>query len=260
MAAIRIIHHLSSTGGTVISKCLAVLPGVVLAGEVHPTTMTGLWNPYDIFQVVQTSGVGLKFSERQLTVEFLRRMKIFFNIAERNRRTVILRNHAHSDFLGKHATGRLAIREVLGNAGYELLEVCTLRDPVDAWLGMIDNDFHRFVASFDDYCSKVAHFASNFQTDDLFHYEDFTRDPAATLQVLCEKLQLEFDPAALERFSQAKLSGNSGRSTGSKKIEPLARRPFHAGFSDEVLRSEHYRQLAERFGYSLHLEEEGVTS
>ncbi len=250
MAVIRIIHHLSSSGGTVISKCLAALPSVVLAGELHPTTMTGLWNPYDVFQVVQTSGVGLKFTDKQLKAEFLRRMKVFLAIAERNERIIVIRNHAHSDYLGKHATGRLAIRDVLGDAGYELSEACTIRDPVDAWLGMIDNDFHRFLSSFDEYCSKVEHFLSNFENTSIVRYEDFTRDPAGTLLILCERLRLKFDPAALEKFSKARLSGNSGRAARSKKIEPLQRRPFHADFSDEVLRAEHYRHLAERFGYS----------
>lgn len=33
---LRLLHHLARTGGTTISKCLAVMPGVALLSEIHP--------------------------------------------------------------------------------------------------------------------------------------------------------------------------------------------------------------------------------
>ena len=36
MQQIGLIHHLSNTGGILISKCIAAMPSVVLLSEMHP--------------------------------------------------------------------------------------------------------------------------------------------------------------------------------------------------------------------------------
>lgn len=36
--ALRVIHHLACSGGTLVSKCVAALPNVFLLSELHPTS------------------------------------------------------------------------------------------------------------------------------------------------------------------------------------------------------------------------------
>jgi hypothetical protein len=79
-------------------------------------------------------------------------------------------------------------------------------------------------ASLLEYCRRHQAFLDAYPGVPWFHYEDFVLKPQAGLEELCDRLCLDCDHSALERFAGISISGASGR--GGDRIEPRLRRPL----------------------------------
>ena len=86
---IRTIHHLSASGGTVISKCLASMPEVIFLSEINPLNIEKVrFNPFDPLQQFQAQYQMLSISE--LESAFLERLKIIVDKCIENKKILIL--------------------------------------------------------------------------------------------------------------------------------------------------------------------------
>lgn len=248
---LRCIHHLACTGGTLLSRAIAAQPNVTLLSEVDPLSPLAHKHPF-----VPTDLIGLaKFGSRPASQEtqlnvFQAGMSVLQKASEDEGNYLVLRNHAHGKYnFGPKVQERPSLRDVLSDR-YKLIEVVTVRNPVDSFLALEHNNWVSFQpANFDEYCRRYFAFLDDHAELSVFRYEDFVNSPVSETERLCDALTLPFN-AEFEKIMQAiEISGNSGRRGAEIALRP--RRNVSEEFLAICHKSEAYKKLCERLGYPI---------
>jgi hypothetical protein len=249
---IRIIHHFACSGGTLISKCLAAMPNVFLLSEVHPTTELHQQNPNPIFsptdlslQSFYANVPDMKNVARKIFTAGIK--EIYEHLSEFGC-DLILREHTHSDYcienLCKYDSEILSCL----TTEYEVLSLVTVRDPVDAYLSLVKMGWVHFSPpTFDEYCSRLFRFLSNYNTSNIVKYEDLVKNPDLEMKKICNILELKFSDDYKDIFDIFKVSGGSGRT--SSNIEERERKGISSDFLKEVSSSKMYNKIKEIIDY-----------
>ncbi len=248
---VRTLHHVACSGGTLISRCLAALPDVVVLSELNPTNRHGpAFNPSHPLAVYALQADPLP--PEVVQAEFLGQIAQVLDLCASRGSDLVIRDHSHSDFFRGSAVAPLQpLRHCLGTH-HPLLSVVTLRHPLDSWLGLLAAGWHtQFEPStLRADCVRYQAFLDAYDDLDWIHYEAFCRQPEPVFRELCDALCLPCDVSALERFAAVKLSGDSGRS--SNRIELRPRRPLPEAVRSELAdptTSRALQQLCVRMGY-----------
>jgi hypothetical protein len=246
------IHHQACTGGTLICKCLAVMPRTMLLSEVHPLNLQPMdFNPFDPvaqFQLQTYQGFG--FTGEELGRIFVQRVGLVYEQCRAHGYELVLRDHSHTDYMYPQVDRGRPLLHFLQDK-YEPVSIVTLRNPVETWLALENLGWHKCVQGFDDYCSRLLMFLEDYKGLPVFHYEEFLAAPVDTMRRITAALGLPLDPEFMGKFSQITLTGDSGRARSSDRIERLPMREFSESFRQTVLNSEPYRRLAALYGYAL---------
>ena len=124
---IGIIHTLGGCGGTLLSRCLGVLPGVALLSEINPASV-GLFPAFDpLYQDcawlhLLDAAEAAEFSKKDLCdIENFRQLvSVFYQRATATARRLVLRDYSYVDFVGVPYTAtpprRLLLRTALPHA------------------------------------------------------------------------------------------------------------------------------------------------
>ena len=247
---IRTLHHLGCTGGTVISKCLAVMPRVALVSEVNPLNrFASDFEPTNPLLLLERSYRDLTLEE--IKEDFVSRMAQVAKICRNDGMDLVIRDHSHTDFcMGEVARELNPICDFLADQ-YDLVSVVTVRHPLDSYLGLVAQGWHtQFTPStLAEYSRRYLAFLDRYRDLPLRRYEDFCTGPEAFMQELCELMELDYSPTFLERFGSVKLSGDSGRGS-TTEIAPRPRRAIPEEVQRDLESSEMYAQLLEKLGYS----------
>jgi hypothetical protein len=254
---IRTIHHLSGTGGTLISKCIACMENVYLISEVSPQALAGKikFNPLDPLQqaIAQYDGE-LSFDETARSAAFLQRLAPVIMQIEKKNGILVLRDHSHTDWLRDQPRMSSTLLETL-RAEYNVRPLVTMRNPVESYATMAEHGWNIRVGSFDEYCKRVLLFLDYFRGVDLFHYEDFVSQPDRVLRDLTNALLIPFDADWSNKFFTVQLTGDSGRGGVLKTVHPMAMRAVSDEYRKEILASDAYAKLCDRFDYQRDPEE-----
>lgn len=249
---IRTLHHFACTGGTLISKCLALMPNVTLLSEIDPlsrmqqsTKVANFW-PSDI---LFAGRIALRPISEEMTIRS-------FNagVAELHRslsqegRSLVLRDHAHSHFCGDiDPMSRPTLRSMLLRI-VPVRSVVTVRHPLDSFLSLKHNGWE-FLTPFtlETYAERYALFLKVYDGLPMYRYEDFLENPDAVLAQICDDFELPFQRGVQDHLKVVKLTGDSGR--GSTRIGPRPRRPVPEEIAKQARTSAAYHQLCERLDY-----------
>ncbi len=245
---LRTLHHLPCSGGTLISKCLAVMPDVVLISEVNPLAPPRLtFNPTDpLAQFVAQYDL---LDEVEKQAAFLDRLRPIVQKCLDLNRILILRDHLQSDLMHQQPRPIRALLDTLIRE-YEVMPIVTLRNPIDSFLAARQHNWIRQLDhQFEIYCQRVLLFLERYADFRLFHYEAFVVDPDRILRQMCDVYGLTFDPGYRDRFYTMQLTGDSGRK--SPEIGPRDRRPMDAETVTAIRNSASFHRLMQRFGYDL---------
>jgi hypothetical protein len=253
---IRIIQHLSCTGGTLISKCLTAMPNVVLLSEVHPLSRLHVdsrprFAPTDITYLALWGG--FPFIDELSEKIFRADIDVISQHVRQLGKYLVIREHSHSDFMvGESPTGFSTIKELL-KEDYPVLSVVTVRHPVDSYLSLLNNGWVHFVPeTFDEYCRRYLLFIEQNEGLPVCKYEEFVQDPETELKALCDALDLPFNEDFEDVFDLNIMSGDSGRS--SAVIAKRERRSYDDSFRTELRESSGYSELCKRLAYEPSLE------
>lgn len=250
---IRTIHHLACSGGTLISKGLAVMPNVTLLSEIDPlSTMSieargkGFFMPTDPIYSARTAvrPIDNALAEKMFTAAI---SALYHGLAETGRR-LVLRDHAHSQFCTNHdASTRPTLREMLTPA-HRVLSVVTVRHPLDSYLSLQKNDWLYFSPfTLEEYSKRYMDFLNRHEAQPIFRYEDFVATPEKILAEICEVLELVYHDGFQELLRIAILSGDSGRKTPEIRARP--RYDVADATQKEACESATYKALCETLGY-----------
>lgn len=258
---IRILHHLARSGGTLISKCIATMDRVALLSEIHPIGATAIHprlriDPFG--QAYRWHGlVGDADVKRlkQRPPTFQQLMFLLEQRAAAKNKLLVLRDWSHLDYTGvpfcePRYSSMLA--DVFAGA-YEVKRVCTVRHPIDQYLSLLKLPLVAQAGlSVERYLVGCEKFAELCAQTGFIRYEDFTREPDASLRTICDALAIPFDPGYVERWpSYTKITGDrQGSRGGLEVIRPLDRRAAPDELIDEFKQHDAYHRSKELLGYT----------
>lgn len=242
---LRIIHHFACSGGTLISKCIAAQPNVFLLSELHPTTRLGLpedkaiYTPHDIVSQAIFGNIP--------NVDDLAEKLFIQNIIETEKHVsnrggyLVLRAHTHADYCTNEELPDLDSLNRLLSTHFTILNLVTVRNPIDSFLSLKQNGWLHFKPdNFDEYCKRLLSFLKPFDKGSIIKYEDFVERPECVVKVCAEMLALPFIEYAFDYIEVFKISGDSGR-TGTE-ISARNRREISQAFREEIDTSTHYEK------------------
>lgn len=252
---VRTVHHFACSGGTIISKCIAAMPNVLLLSELDPLSplspLQNKWkkpefSPSDIIRL-------LKHNYKEVSDEVL--INIFrasvFELSEycsKRDFNLVLRDHTHSHYCcGLEINDRDSFLKIFSEVA-TVNAVLTVRHPLDTYISLVKNGWVHFQpASFDEYCNRYLCFLDEYSGVDVFKYEDFTKRPSEMLEKICVSLNIKFDPNFESYLPAIKLTGDSGRSSDS--IQERPRKNVEKNLLQEMSSSKNYQRLCERLSY-----------
>jgi hypothetical protein len=250
---IRIIHHWACSGGTVISRCIAALPNLVFLSEIHPYAYLRFHDPATTYAptdlIRHLSGLS---GCRDITLcakAFEGSILAIHRELSTRGEALVLRSHSHVDFFVGAVSATTPAVSMLLSKHLPLLELLTVRHPLDSWLSFESHDWnHHFrFNDFEEYCRRCLSMLAACSPMPITKYEDFCLDPVACLAVISRHLDLPCDSNACERFHSVELTGGSGR--GGESIAPLPRREIKPALLDELPQASSYQQLCASLGY-----------
>ncbi|MGB2220342.1 MAG: hypothetical protein ACPH4G_08790 [Henriciella sp.] len=250
---IRTIHHLSCSGGSVVSKCIGAMPNTQIVSEIHPLRLRYDFIPFDPLQTFLTQ-TKLKNDINLIKKIFLRRLLSVHDLAQQLNLNVVLRDHTHTDYLRPNSTDKLRNRSSLLSIikdHFQIKSVLTVRDPIDSYTSALEGKMLTFDMSFEDYCERFLMMYETYEQAgaEIFRYEDFCRTPDKILREICAALDLSYSDQYADKFHEVRMTGDSGRARRIKKIRPLKRRKMTDAFLDEVAASNAYKKIRQLLDY-----------
>ncbi|MCC5450293.1 sulfotransferase [Rheinheimera sp. UJ51] len=248
---IRLLHHLACSGGTLISKCLAAQPNVFILSELHPfsTLHLGEKAKYLPADITTQARYGRLPDIEELAAElFVANIKHTEKHVRQRGGHLVLRVHNHVDYcLGDNVQPFERVSQLL-TEHFELIQLVTIRDPIDAYRSLQENGWLHFNPNtFDEYCRRVQIFLEHCHSIPTLRYEDFVSNPQQTMLTITDILKIPFNENFSEIYELFNVSGDSGRSGGD--ICARERRTLSEDFLAEIEKSENYKKIAAHFEY-----------
>jgi hypothetical protein len=251
---VRLIHHMARSGGTLISKCLGCMSGVLLLSEIHPLG-TSHFNP--LIQAQRWYGLlssqDLSDLKARGRVGFADAIELIRRRAEECSQRLVIRDWSHLDFTGAPFVPRPAHRLLTAEAlapRYELRQVCTVRHPLDQWLSLSQLAVVQGRLTLEGYLAGYRRFAEIAKAIGFHRYEDLTRDPKGVMKALCGDLQLRFDRTFAARWRDYTfVTGDVGGSRAGNEIRPVPRRPVAPEVLTALAGNDDYCASLQLLGY-----------
>ncbi len=251
---LRLIHHMARSGGTLISKCLGCMAGVVLLSEIHPLG-TNQFNP--LIQAQRWFGLlssqDLHDLKARGRVGFADAIELIRRRAEDCSQRLVIRDWSHLDFTGvpfvAKPAHRLLTAEAL-KARFELVQVCTVRHPLDQWLSLSKLAVVQGRLTLAGYLAGYRRFAEVASSIGFQRFEDFTADPERAMRALSATLQLRYDRGFMERWRDYTfVTGDVAGGRGGGQIQPVPRRPAAPDLLAALAADADYQASLELLGY-----------
>jgi Sulfotransferase family len=252
---LRLVHHMARSGGTLISRCLGCMSGVLLLSEIHPLG-TAQFNP--LAQAQRWYGLLSSQDLAELRargrIGFVDAIEMIYQRAADAGQRLVIRDWSHLDFTGVPFVASPAYRLLTADAlagRFELRQICTVRHPLDQWLSLRGLAVVQGKLILDDYMRGYRRFAENAREIGFLRYEDFVADPNAVMKELCRRLELPFDRHFTERWSSyAFVTGDVAGSRGGIKIQPVPRRATDSQLCDALQANPDYAASLDLLGYT----------
>jgi len=251
--AIRVLHHMARSGGTVISKCLATMDGVVLLSEIHPAGIR-MFNPlqqaHEWFglladadlRAVQNGGIGFQEGIALIHERCVEQGKI-----------LLLRDWTHLDFTAVPFLSRPSYQLTLADVLKErlpLVNTTTVRHPIHQWRSLSQLPIMREKLTLDTFLEGYRRFAEYCVQIGFIRFEDFTDDTERQLRILCGRLAINYDEAWRERWgTYTKITGDSGRQQGKAEIKPPSHKTVEPALLNAFANNADYRHSLKLLGY-----------
>lgn len=251
--AVRTIHHMACSGGTLISKCIAALPNSLLLSEINPLSTLNIKEGYYNFAPTDLLLALRKAvrppNEETLTRVFLASVTTLLDECAAKGRFLVLRDHAHSNFCADPSAALSATLHEIITRELPAHSVVTVRHPLDSFLALYDHKWLHFSpATLEEYSLRYSAFLDRHADLPIVKYEDFVAAPEATIEIICGYLQLPYAPGTVDLISIIQLTGDSGRGS-AVVIAPRPRRTVPDSIRADAETSHAYQTLCERLGY-----------
>lgn len=237
------LHHLACSGGTIMTKCLAAMPGTMVLSEIHPERVAQpAFHPLE--QIRRGYHAQLVDAHRDAILRhFVREIALAHEIARSIGKTLIVRDHSHVDFAWRNSR-RSRLFDLL-KSEFDVIPIITVRDPREVWQSVRREGW--FDGTPEDLCRSHLDLLEAIPGAPVFRYEDFTQNPDKIVRAMCDAAGIVFDPCYAGRLDRVThLTGDSGRK--SNVIQPRPAKPLSEDDGRAFLASPSYHEFARRMG------------
>lgn len=188
---LRIIHHLTCSGGLFLSESIAAMPNAYLLNEVHPCA--GSSCSYSSSDLLRSTNVeNLRVSgdvSEELFVSSIR------NISRRIKcigGELIIRDNSYIDYFYTAAIKSKSIVRLLED-DFNIISIVFFRDALDTYASIAKEEFHGGTKlSFEEFCKRANQFLDDYGDADLFRYESLCFNEYNTLRTITHSLNMQF--------------------------------------------------------------------
>jgi len=238
------------SGGTVLNRCIACLPNVVMMSEVNPMGGGSGADRKNPCRTVQSQakhwyGIDLKSDD------FIESVVELHDICQSQGKHLVLRDWSFVNFAPCPENrgcppGRFLMLESLKNK-CELITFAFVRNAIDVCISR-GQPVADFAAYYLAYSTAVIESSAA-----IFKYEDFCQDPTTTLRAMCKYTDLPYSDSFREYGKFRNVNGDvQGISRGNRDraIRPLPRKWIPPGEVAEIEKCDDLIQANHLFGYS----------
>lgn len=193
---IRIMLSYARSGGTLLNRCLAVLPDVVMLSEINAEAICP--NSCNTINLQAKKWYGIDIKER----EFVKAIGKIYNHCVLNGKSLIIRDWSFGSFVPSRYNhfkpSKTLYSLSLLSKNFPVKAFAFVRDPVDVWLSM-----HYSKRTFyDTHLDYLFEFINQLYQSKIkvFYYEDFCRKPNQEMQKICDYCGLKFDREFLDKY------------------------------------------------------------
>lgn len=232
LSTIFTLHHMAASGGTIIARAMAALPGTVVLSEIHPQLGAARPMTFDpLWQFEVGYELSTKSDVSRLQKLFVDRIKYVHDICMRERRRLIIRDHFHQDIVfDKGKASRLS--EALSEH-FKCVPVFSVRDPLDVWISLRERKWTGGLV-LQEFLDLNVELLDRYKDDTVIFYDKFVQSPQAALEPFIGEAGIPMTSFSADKLNQmTHATGDSGRSGG--EIAPRKTRWFLIG--DEDLRT-----------------------
>lgn len=249
---IRVVHTLGGCGGTLLSRCLGVLPGATLLSEVNPAAVKLYAHCDPLYQDnrwlhLLSPEERAQYAQLDLRIpeNFCRLIARFYSHAAKLGRNLILRDFNYIDFIGvpfdPDPPQRLTLYEALPDH-IPTQSIAFIRHPIDQWVSLCKHEELRPALKPRVFSRAYLAFLEKVRDAHIYKYEDFVANPENELRSICRDLALPFAPSFAERFhSFDAVTGDYTRLRETSISAPEKKQPS-SEVLEEFLREESYRE------------------
>jgi hypothetical protein len=144
----------------------------------------------------------------------------------------------------------LTTAEVLGTRFDRVIATATVRHPIDQWLSLNRLAVINGKLSITDYLYGYRRFAEEAQEIGFVRYEDFTRNPDIALTILCDRLDLCYDPQYQDCWHHyTQITGDVSQTGKRSNIMAAAPKSVDPSLIDAFEASPDYLPALDLLGY-----------
>jgi hypothetical protein len=243
---IAVLHSLARSGGTLVSKCVACMPNLVLLSEIHPrhAFFDPLTQAHEWYGLLDRE----ELAELQQNGQpaYLAGIRLIHDRCTALGKKLVIRDWTHVDFTPGpypvHPSLQLYQANVL-REHFTVRQIALVRDPLDSYLSLVQLLDYRGRLDVLTYLKGVRVFADAAAAVGFVRYEDFCADPSAVLETICSALNLDYDESYSERFVHySGITGDSyrpeqqltltGERVGDRTCSSIRLPPHRSGYPE----------------------------
>lgn len=240
--AITLLINYARSGGTILSKCLAAMPDVVLLSEVHPQKCA----------ITSVKEQALAWYNIELISDnYLEAVLELHEICQEKNKHLVIRDWTFYDFTPHainefKAAKRFQALELLQEK-IEIKPIAFVRDAIDIWISRWKPP--HFFPHYESYIeilldSKIP----------IFKYENFCQDTKKTIKSICKAGFIPYSPAYKNYPVQKNVTGDNtsgylSRGKSNVIIQNLKRRQLSLGEIKSLQRNKSMQISNQLLGY-----------
>ena len=198
-----VLHGLTGSGATLISRCIGALEDTVLFGETSPRLKHPECN--EAYQALNWFGL---FDDQEFENMHIPAWTDFIiachkRCCERGKKFV-LRDWSHIDFFGyPFIRDPQFLSSIIDDlqCEFQLSRIAIVRHPIDQWICLNRDESNGRGLDIDTYLHGCRMFAEMASRTGFIKYEDFRECPEEQMPKICDALGLEYDQAFMNKWS-----------------------------------------------------------
>jgi len=252
MKRIVVLLNYARSGGTLLNKCLASLPNVIMLSEVNPLG-GGSGSNIEIPTSTIKEQLNIWYNIDIKSDVFKEQVLEIYNYCELNNKILVIRDWSFVNFSNVKKYNQnnppnefLILKEL---KDFDMNIFGFVRDSIDVWISRGLHNVEDFYTDYLNYANKLVDLGVP-----LFKYEDFVKNPKIQLKLMCEQIGLEYTDVFETCLNFDKLNGDVQNKTNSRGIKqniikPLPRKIINIGQIGKLNNCKKMIKVNSKFGY-----------